>query len=194
MLLKMSIAIQQRATFKLLLVLAIVMLGLGYMVTSSFSPSEELKTLANGRDVPDTQISRSADDFYRQLGDYGENGRQLYLTRISPVDVFIPITQALFLSVAITLVFRRAFAPESRWQVLNLLPFMAMVGDYLENISMVVLMLAYPTRLAMLATASAIFTTVKFVFSVISVGSIVAGIVVWLIKRSRANNSRPPVG
>lgn len=186
LLLQLNKTIQQRASGRLLLLLTAVMFGLGYLVISSFSPAAELMALTNGRDVPDTQFLRSADDLYRQLADYGAYGRRLYLTRISPVDIFIPITQALFLSVAIALTCRRALAPESGWQMLNLLPFVAMVGDYLENVSIVVLMLAYPTQLAFLASASGVFTAVKFIFSIGSAGCILAGAAVWLVKREWA--------
>ena len=111
--------IQQAANIKLLLVLSAIMFCLGYAITSSISPSEELMALAHGRNVPDAQFWRPADALYLQLADYGEYGRRLYLARISPVDLFIPLAQALFLSVAISLAFRRAFDTNSRWQRLN---------------------------------------------------------------------------
>ncbi|MCB8990029.1 MAG: hypothetical protein H6665_05365 [Ardenticatenaceae bacterium] len=159
------------------------MVVLGYLMISSVSPSAELMALANGRDVPDTQFWRSASTFYQQIENYGVYGRRLYLTRVSPVDIFIPISQALFLSVMMTLVFRRAFAPQSRWQMLNVLPFVAMVGDYLENMSVVTMMLAYPTQLTELATASAVFTAVKFIFSLVSIGCIGVGLLLWLWRK-----------
>ena len=169
--------IQQAANIKLLLVLSAIMFCLGYAITSSISPSEELMALAHGRNVPDAQFWRPADALYLQLADYGEYGRRLYLARISPVDLFIPLTQALFLSVAISLAFRRAFDTNSRWQRLNVLPFAAMVGNYLENASIVSIMLAYPNRLEILAGAAAIFTALKFIVSFASIGLILTGLV-----------------
>ena len=169
--------IQQAANIKLLLVLSAIMFCLGYAITSSISPSEELMALAHGRNVPDAQFWRPADALYLQLADYGEYGRRLYLARISPVDLFIPLAQALFLSVAISLAFRRAFDTNSRWQRLNVLPFAAMVGNYLENASIVSIMLAYPNRLEILAGAAAIFTALKFIVSFASIGLILTGLV-----------------
>ena len=169
--------IQQAANIKLLLVLSAIMFCLGYAITSSICPSEELMALAHGRNVPDAQFWRPADALYLQLADYGEYGRRLYLARISPVDLFIPLTQALFLSVAISLAFRRAFDTNSRWQRLNVLPFAAMVGNYLENASIVSIMLAYPNRLEILAGAAAIFTALKFIVSFASIGLILTGLV-----------------
>lgn len=103
--------VRQQATVYRLLLLTMLMVGLGILVISPISPSEELMALANGRNVPDTQFNRSAADLYDQLAAYGEDGRRLYLTRISPVDLFIPLTQALFLATAISLTARRAFSP-----------------------------------------------------------------------------------
>lgn len=124
--------------------------------------------LASGYNVPDTQFWRPADMLYWQLSAYGEYGRHLYLTRVSPVDIFVPSAQALFLSVAITLVFQHLFPKDSRWQMLNLLPFPAMLGDYLENWSLIALILIYPNRLDNLAVASAVFTAIKWLFTVAS--------------------------
>lgn len=139
--------------------------------------------LAGGLNVPDTQFWRSADALYNQLADYGEYGTHLYLTRVSPVDLFIPIAQALLLSILITLIFQRAFYMNSIWQFLNTIPFAAMVGDYLENASILTIMLAYPNRLDALASASALFTAVKFIASFTSIGLIAAGLIVWFVKR-----------
>lgn len=177
--------IQQIANIRLWLLLTLIMFGLGYAMTSSISPSAELMSLAGGRNVPDTQFWRSADSLYNQLTDYGAHGRSLYLTRVSPVDLFIPLAQALFLSVAITLLFREVFQPDSAWQLLNTLPFAAMVGDYLENVSIVAIIIAYPNRLDALALAAAFFTAIKFIASLASIGLILLAVIAWLATKIR---------
>ncbi|MBZ0278984.1 MAG: hypothetical protein K8I60_22755 [Anaerolineae bacterium] len=183
---RLSSFIQQRSSGRLLLLLTVVMIVLGILMVSPLSPSEELMALANGRNVPDAQIWRTPDDLYSLLADYGAYGIQLYLTRVSPVDLFIPIGQALFLAVALSLVLRRITAAGNRWRMLNLLPFVAMAGDYLENISIVAIMRAYPTHLDTLAGAATLFTFVKTVVSVAAVVLILAGLVMVLVKRMRS--------
>jgi len=187
----LSRCIQQIASVRLWILLTLVMFGLGYAMTSSISPSAELMTLADGRNMPDTQFWRSADSLYGQLSDYGAHGRQLYLTRVSPIDLFIPLAQVLFLSIAITLVFRNAFHLDSGWQLLNTLPFAAMVGDYLENASIVSIILAYPNRLDTLALAAAFFTAIKFIASLASIGLIILGSIVWLVKQIQPTDKAP---
>ena len=179
--------IYQAASARLLLLLTIILFGLGYAITSSISPSAELMALAHGRNVPDAQFWRSADTLYSILSEYGMYGIHLYLTRISPVDLFIPLGQALFLSITITLIFRHAFdSTNSDWQMLNTLPFAAMIGDYLENASIVSIMLSYPNRLGALAVAAGLFTFVKFIASIISIGLIIIGLIAWLAKWIRS--------
>ena len=177
---------QQIASFRLWLFVTILMFGLGYLMLSPFSPSAELMALAHGRNVPDAQFWRSADALYSILSDYDFYGIHLYLTRISPIDLFIPLGQALFLSIAITLVFRHAFGANSGWQMLNTLPFAAMVGDYLENASIVSIMLSYPNRLDPLAVVAGLFTAVKFIASIVSIGLIIVGFIAWLVKWIRS--------
>lgn len=179
--------VQQIASFRLWLFVTVLMFGLGYLMLSSFSPSAELMTLAHGRNVPDAQFWRSADALYSILSDYGMYGIHLYLTRISPVDLFIPLGQALFLSITITLIFRHAFdSTNSDWQMLNTLPFAAMIGDYLENASIASIMLSYPNRLGALAVAAGLFTFIKFIASIISIVLIIIGLIVWLAKWIRS--------
>ena len=163
-----------------------VMAVLGYFMVSSVSPSQELMTLANGKNVPDAQFWRSEEGLYQQLEDYGAFGRHLYLTRVSPLDIFIPLAQAMVLSVTLSLVFRNALARESKWQRLNLLPFIAMGGDYLENLSIITLMLAFPNRIEVLVFAASVFTALKWIFTIISLLVIGGGIGILLTKRLRS--------
>lgn len=178
----LSQRLQRFASLPIFFTLTLVMVILGVLMISPISPSDELKALANGQDVPDTQFWRSPDVLYRQLTDYGETGRELYLRRVSPVDIFIPPAQMLFLSVAISLLLPTLFSSVNRWQLLNLVPIPAMIGDYLENWSMIVIMLAFPARLNVLANAAAVFTALKFIFSFASILIILVGLVLWLTK------------
>ncbi len=179
---KLSKRIESFANGRSFFLLALLMFLLGYLMLSPISPSEELMGLAGGRNVPDTQFLRTADIFYQQLADYGNYGRQLYLTRVSPVDIFIPPAQMLFLSVAITLLLPAFSSPEKNWQLINLLPLPAMIGDYLENWSIIVLISTYPTRLEALATAAMIFTAIKFIFSIANLLLIFVGLILKSIK------------
>jgi hypothetical protein len=171
---QLSVRLETWANGKSLLILAGIMIGLGVMMLSPLGPSDELRILAGGVDVPDTQIGRSVDGFYRQLAAYGPDGRRLYLTRVSPVDLLIPAAQAIFLAVAISLASRKVISRGSHWQMLNLVPLAAMLADYLENASMIILLLAYPVRLDGLAAAAAMFTSAKILFIVFSLVILVA--------------------
>lgn len=178
----LSQRLQRFASLPIFFTLTLVMVILGVLMISPVSASDELKALANGQDVPDTQFWRPPEKLYQQLDAYGDAGRRLYLRRVSPVDIFIPPAQMLFLSVAISLLLPVLFSPVDRWQLLNLVPIPAMIGDYLENWSMIAIMLAFPARLNVLANAAAVFTALKFIFSFASILIILVGLVLWLTK------------
>lgn len=178
----LSQRLQRFASLPIFFTLTLVMVILGVLMISPVSASDELKSLANGQDVPDTQFWRPPEKLYQQLDAYGDAGRRLYLRRVSPVDIFIPPAQMLFLSVAISLLLPVLFSPVDRWQLLNLVPIPAMIGDYLENWSMIAIMLAFPARLNVLANAAAVFTALKFIFSFASILIILVGLVLWLTK------------
>lgn len=181
-LLNLSQKLQRFASLQIFLFLSLVIFVLGILMISSVSPSDELKALSGGRDVPDTQFWRSPEILYQQLADYGEVGRHLYLTRVSTVDIFILPAQMLFLSVATSLLLPVLFSPVKNWQLINLLPIPAMLSDYLENWSMIAIILTYPARLNFLANIATFFTAIKFIFSFASIFFILFGLILWLLK------------
>lgn len=163
-----NMRLQKMASPLLLAGLFLLMFALGVYIVSPIGPSEELMALAGGQNVPDAQFWREPDAFYGQLAAYGDAGRSLYLTQISRVDLLIPLAQALFLSVAISLGWRG-----HRW--FSALPFLAMLADYLENASLATLFLAYPARLDGLAMLAGGFTVIKFLVSLACLGIALAG-------------------
>lgn len=179
------------ASARTLLLLSGLMIVLALLVISPLGPDDELRALAGGRPVPDIQPWRTAVAFYEQLDAYGAAGRRLYLTRLAPVDLFTPLVQLLFLSTAITVVFRGLLPAGSRWHYLNLLPIAALVADYLENVTVVAAMLLYPVRLDWLVPFSASFTALKMGFSVAAVALLVAGLGLRAVRRTVPRRGAP---
>lgn len=108
----------------------------------------------------DAQLYYPPDQAYATIGSYGEASRfwiLIYLTW----DVLNPIFYTLFFSLLISWLFQRGFKPESRLQRLNLLPLGAGLFDLLENLSIVTMLSAYPTRLTAVAWLSTICTLGK---------------------------------
>jgi hypothetical protein len=138
-----------------------------------------------GGSMLDMEFNYSPERAYQVLQAYGANGRRFYASTFVVLDFFTPILMNLFLAMTISLLFRQAFSIESPFQKLNLLPVAAMIGDYLENLGIVLMIRFYPNQSIALARFAAFSTDMKFVFTIASGGCIVSGLVIWFMKRRK---------
>lgn len=126
----------------------------------------------------DTSFFYSPGDLYRIAEAYGENGRRLYVQSRFTFDAVWPLVYALFLTTAISWLYRRAFTPRSRWQLANLAPLLAAGFDYLENVSTSLVMLRYPARTPVFDLLAPIFTLTKWTLIGASFALLVTGVAV----------------
>ena len=91
-------------------------------------------------------------------------------------DIIYPIVYTLFLALAITWLFERRFAPNSNTQKYNVVPFGAWLFDLLENICIVTMLSVYPSTHPLLAWISTVFTMLKWLFAIESVGLLLIGL------------------
>ena len=113
-------------------------------------------------DSPDMSLFYAPDDLYQVAESYGKQGRQAYIRARFTFDLVWPLVYTLFLATAISWVFGRASAPDSRWQRANFAPLLAAVFDYLENLSTSLVMLRYPDRTAVVDVLAPTFTALKW--------------------------------
>jgi hypothetical protein len=113
-------------------------------------------------DSPDTSFFYSASELYQMAESYGEQGRQAYIRARFTFDLVWPLVYALFLTTAISWVFARGFAPDSRWQGANLAPPLGALFDYLENLATSLVMLRYPEQTAVVDVLAPVFTVLKW--------------------------------
>jgi hypothetical protein len=141
---------------------------------------------------PDTSFYYSADDLYRMAEAYGKQGREAYVRTRFTFDVIWPLVYTMFLSTAISWVYIRAFASDSRWQRANLAPVLGALFDYLENVSTSLVMLRYPDRTPGVDILAPVFTSVKWIFVNGSFVLLLAGVVVgvWQWNKRRGKKSR----
>ncbi len=110
----------------------------------------------------DTSSGYTVTEAYRYLSSYGADGRQLYLVIELTLDLVYPFTTALLFSLLTLATFRRAFPTLAWTHKLALTPFAVMLADYLENASIVTMLVSYPRQLPAVAAAANIFTISKF--------------------------------
>ncbi len=144
-------------------------------------------------DSPDTSFFYAPRDLYAMAEAYGEEGRQAYVQARFTFDLVWPLVYTLFLVTAISWIFGRAFPPDSRWQLANLVPLLGALFDYLENLSTSLVMLRYPDQTAVVDFLAPAFTLAKWSLLGASFLLLSGGIVVaawrWIVGRAQAQES-----
>lgn len=163
------------------------------MFTALVLPRQSAEAEANsgGAASPDTSFYYTAQDLHRMAEAYGEEGRRAYVRARFTFDLFWPLVYTAFLGTAISWVCGKAFAPGSLWQRANLVPVLAALFDYLENVSTSAVMVRYPEPTPLVAALAPVFTLVKWVlvggsFLLLLIG-LVVGVVRWV--RTRGGRS-----
>ncbi len=139
----------------------------------------------------DTLSGYSVSEAYRYLSSYGAEGRQLYLVIELTLDLVYPFTTALMFSLLILYTFQRAFPMHTWTHKLALIPFAVMLADYLENASIVTMLMNYPRQLPFVAAAANVFTRTKFDLTPFELISFI-GLAGWGIKALMARKALPP--
>ncbi|MDC7716666.1 hypothetical protein PQU95_05490 [Vogesella sp. DC21W] len=125
---------------------------------------------------------------YERLALFGEQGRAVYL-HILMGDLIYPALFGSLLAVSISLIIRRLNLANAGWQYLALLPLACMAFDYCENVMLFSLLLSYPTRLPVVATAAGAFTFTKNVFGLLSFVALACGFLALLLHRFKLHRA-----
>ena len=150
------------------------------LFTALVLPQQALKAERETGSVesPDTSFFYAPGDLYRIAESYGEQGRTAYVRARFTFDLVWPLVYTLFLVTAISWVYGKAFAKQSRWQQANLAPLLGVLFDYLENLSTSLVMLRYPQQTPVVDLLAPLFTALKWGFLGASFLLLFAGILV----------------
>jgi hypothetical protein len=119
---------------------------------------------SGGAAQPDTSLIYSPADLYRMAEAFGPAGRPAYIYARLTFDAVFPIVYGVFLIVTISWLAGRAFGAGHPARLLNLIPAVGMLFDYLENSAAVIVMARYPLRTPVVDFLAPVFTFVKWVF------------------------------
>ncbi|MFO7942814.1 MAG: hypothetical protein R6U51_00670 [Anaerolineales bacterium] len=140
-----------------------------------------------GAGSPDTSLYYTPEKLYQLAEEYGSEGRKAYIRTRFTFDLIFPLVYAIFLTIAISWVYKKVLPSESFWMRMNLTPLLGAGFDYLENISTSLVMSRYPSHTAGAVFLAPIFTIVKWAFigsSFLNLGiGIAAGLGGWIKKR-----------
>jgi hypothetical protein len=149
----------------------------------------QAEAISVGAGSPDTSFWYTASDLYRFAEAYGETGRDAYVRARWTFDLIYPLVYASFLISCLSWLFAYASPPTSAWRALNLVPFLGMIFDYLENTATSMVMARYPNLTPLAAYAAPLLTLAKWVFVLGSFLGLTIGVIMafrkWLIRPIR---------
>jgi hypothetical protein len=148
----------ERASWRSLGLVVLVYVGL--VATLSWAEGQ-IKQHSGGLGVPDLMQGFTADQLYARLDAFGPAGRSIYL-KAELVDLIYPLAYSTAFALLLALVARTLLPVTSRWRALCLLPYAAMLCDYLENACLFAVLLRHPERRDAVATAAGIFNLGKW--------------------------------
>ena len=155
-------AVERCATGRLLGVLALILAVVMMSVQAFDAPWSlvRLKHMTGGVSILDMQFHYSAQGAQDLLTALGPDGRSFYLWRIlAALDVVLPALFAAVLTVAMAVSFRGSVDERSPWRLVQWLPLIAALLDYVENVLIATLLVDFPTAHPVIARPRPGWTT-----------------------------------
>jgi hypothetical protein len=119
----------------------------------------------------------------------GPRGRELYLKRQLPIDFIYPGCFAVTYTLLLAWLYGKMFDAKSKVFLLLLVPALAGLFDYFENLGIIMMLSSYPTIDPMLVCVSSIFSILKSVMTLASYLLLCYGLILLFLKRSHLKTS-----
>ena len=134
-------------------VIYVVMLSITIPKLLAFSQGKEiLDMMPGGYDATYVQELMSA---------LSVEGRSYYLTSQLPVDFIYPAMFAVTYALVFILFLRKVGKHETNWKLIALLPVIAGLADYIENVFIIVILKSFPQISSSVVQFSSFFSIVK---------------------------------
>jgi hypothetical protein len=142
----------------------------------------ELKSISNGITEADLPFSYSTEQIYTIFKSYGSQGREWNTLMQFTIYAVYPLVNAILISLLILKVYGRLALKESFIKVLFLLPAVALLADYIENMSLVLMLVNYPYKLEMVSRLANVCTQAKWILLLMSIALTIIGFMLLLIR------------
>jgi hypothetical protein len=172
----------------------LILVALDLVMNAALLPlaAARLSVLSGGVGPLEALFAYTPTQAYATLAAYGPAGREFGLSTVLTLNLAYPVVYSLFFSLASLYFLQRAAPGRPGLARLALLPFLALVADYLENAGLIVLLLSYPTQLPAAAEATSLLTSTKWILQGISLVVIVLSAVgALLARRQRIDPAQP---
>ena len=145
MLNKLSSWLRKKSTGWLVIGSLIIMLLFTILVLPS--QAEVSRESTGSTTSPDTSLYYSPEDLYKIAEIYGPDGRQAYIYARWTFDLIFPLVYVSFLAIGLSWFSKQLNTSSKIWNLVNLIPLLSGLLDYLENSAPSLVMYLYPARL-----------------------------------------------
>ena len=189
MLHQLSSILIRTSTGKVALLSVLVFLAFGALVL----PREAVRAerVSGGAGSPDTTLLYSRDELYTLAEEYGPVGRSAYVRARYTFDIAFPLVYGFFLATTISWFLAKVTGAGSRLRMINLIPVLGVLFDFLENLSTSIVMLRYPQETDPVAALAPIISLVKWIFVYGSFVVLGVLVLIWVIKRIKGVRTAP---
>jgi len=160
MLNKLSSWLRKKSTGWLAIGSLIIMLLFTILVLPSQAESSREST--GSTTSPDTSLYYSPEDLYKLAEIYGPGGRQAYIYARWTFDLIFPLVYVSFLAIGLSWFSKQLNTSSKIWNLVNLIPLLSGLLDYLENSTTSLVMYLYPVQWTGTALLATIFTLLKW--------------------------------
>lgn len=133
----------------------------------------------------DLYFSYSPDQAYKYLAELGEEGRSAYIHMLLTSDLAFPVIYSLALSVALMQALQKLFPPASRFRYLCLFPFLILIIDWCENLSLAFVTYAFPESVDWIVNSASFFTSLKWTLVVLTVLMLLTAVTIRIVSGIR---------
>lgn len=161
-----------------------------YIVMAAFimpAAERDIKQYSGGETVIDLHFTYTPEKVYQLLEGYGPDGRSYYFFAETTADTVYVLIYTMFFLGLIVWIYQHKISQSHILKSLLALPLLACCFDFLENICVLTLLTKFPERLDQVAVLSAVFTGGKWLFALLTLVTVVAGLTwsLWLLVKRR---------
>lgn len=182
---KMLTFIQDKTSWLAILSLLMTSILLMFLMNGTSLPfsAPTIEKLSGGIPILDMRSSFTPDDAYELFTALGNDGRQSYrLFHLFP-DTLFPIGYSLTFSFISAWFLMRLLPRDHYPQLLSLIPLVSGLADILENYSIVLASLAYPSKIDWLVHGAFLMNRIKFGLLPIGLVLLTTIVVIWFIRK-----------
>jgi hypothetical protein len=169
----------QKANNKNIVITAMAYLLLGLLIMPKLMPLIELNSGLKILDIRFGYSTKAVLDFFEKIGPIG---RSNYFKFTATADMAYPLVYGIFLSLFISFLFEKAYRKTYEFRMLNLIPLLIVVADYVENFSIIILLNKFPNISENLVQIASNATLIKWGAVLFSILIVFIGLFGWSFK------------